>query len=209
MKVRDRLVVAVILAVVVVGAVWVLLVSPERSQVSSLSAQIAAEQATLATAQSGLASARQTATHYVDDVHAISQVASAVPPSIDEPAIISLITKLAGGQVDFHSITVGGANATAGGPIALGLTFTFHATYNSLQSFLDSLDRLAATDGTNIAAQGRLVTVASVALTPIPPKSTSATVTAFVYSQGAAAAPTGATGGTGATGTVQTTSVTP
>ena len=44
MKVRDRLILAVVAAVIVVGAVWLVLVSPERSKASNLGTQITTEQ---------------------------------------------------------------------------------------------------------------------------------------------------------------------
>lgn len=207
MRVRDRLIVAVVAAFVVVGAFWVLVVSPERSKVSDLSTQIATEKATLATAQAALASARRTAAGYVGDVHAISQVMTAVPPRVSEAALVSLIAKVAGTPVNFHALSVGGpATVGASGPSALGLTFTFKSTYRSLQNMITALDGLTATDGTNVSATGRLVTIDAIALVPVPPDQESATVTAQVYSQ--TAIPTGGTGATGAAATT-TSGVTP
>jgi hypothetical protein len=206
MRVRDRLIVAVVAAVVVVGAFWVLVVSPERSKVADLNTQIAAEKATLANAQAALASARTTAAGYVGDVHAISEVMTAVPPRVSEPALVTQIAKLAGTPVDFHALDVGGQSTDAGGLNALGLTFTFNSTYRSLQDLITALDRLAVTDGTNVSATGRLVTVDAISLVPVPPDQETATVTARVYSQ--TAIPTGVTGATGPAATT-TSSATP
>ena len=205
MRVRDRLIVAVVAALVVVGAVYVVLVSPERSKVASLTSQVATAHSTLASAQASLAAARSSAAGYVDDVHAISQVMTAVPPTLNEPDLMALIAKLAGGQVDFHQINVGTTFATTG-PVALGLSFTFKSTYQQLQNFLAAIDALAQTDGKNIAAHGRLFTIASLTLAPISNGRTQATVTANVYTQGAN--PVAATGATGATGIPQTAAAT-
>lgn len=206
MRVRDRLILAVIAAVVVVGAVWLVLVSPERSKASNLGTQITAERAALASAQASLAAARATAAGYPADVAAISHVMTAVPPDPQEANIVTTITKLAGTSVDVHEISVGAGAASATGPVSIGLTFTFKTTYSALESFIAKLDNLLKTDGTNIDASGRAFTVNSVSLQPLPPNKTTATVTLAAYAQNPAApvsasttTPTGATGATGAT----------
>jgi len=204
MKVRDRLIIAAIAAVVAVGAVYLLLVSPERNQASSLSAQIVVEQATLASAETSLEQARTAAAGYLGDVHALAQVTTAIPTSADEPSVITTITKLAGTKVNVHSVSVGGSGATTAGPNSLGLTFSFHASYTTLQSFLTALDQLTRTDGTNVAAAGRLFTVSGVSFTPDQKSGTSASVTASSFSQ----VPT-AVGATTATGVTPTAAVTP
>jgi len=216
MRVRDRLVLAVVAAVIVVGAVWVVLVSPERSKASNLGTQIAAEHAALASAQASLAAARATAAGYPADVAAISRVMTAVPPDPQESNIVTTITKLAGTSVDVHEISVGGASASPSGPVAIGLTFTFKTTYSALEGFISKLDNLLKTDGTNIDASGRAFTVNSVALTPLPPNKTTATVTVVAYSQNAAApvaaattTPTTASALAGATGVTGATTTTP
>ena len=56
MKVRDRLVLAVVAAIAVIAAMWLVVVSPERNQVTTLSGQIAGERESLQTAQAQLAS---------------------------------------------------------------------------------------------------------------------------------------------------------
>jgi hypothetical protein len=204
MRVRDRLLLAVVAAAVLAGGMWILLVSPERNQVSSLSTQITAARAGLVTAQSQLASARSAASSYVDDVHQINEVKTAVPPSPDEAALIRTITRLAGTKVDVHELDVAGGGATATGPVSLGLNFTFYSTYKDLQNFLAALDALATTDGSTVSATERRFTIGSVALSPQSATTTKASVTVSVYLQGAsavAAAPTGATSPTASAAT--------
>ena len=203
MRVRDRLVLAVVAAALLAGAMWILLVAPERSQVSSLSTQIDTARAALVTAQSQLASARSAAAGYVDDVHQISEVMTAIPPSPGEAALIRTITRLAGTKVDFHELDLASGGATTAGPVSLGLNFTFKTSYQNLQNFLAALDALATTDGSKVHASDRLFTIGSVSLAPLSPTTTTAGVTASVYLQGAAAAatvPTGTTSPTGLTG---------
>ena len=203
MRVRDRLVVAVIVAALIAGAMWILVVSPERSQVSSLSTQITTARASLVAAQTQLARARSAAAGYVDDVHQISEVMTAIPPGPGEAALIRTITRLAGTKVDVHELDLANGGATATGPVSLGLSFTFDTTYHNLQNFLAALDALTTTDGSKVNAHDRLFTVGSVSLVPLSPTTTKASVTGSAYVQGAAAvatAPTGATSPTGTTG---------
>jgi hypothetical protein len=203
MRVRDRLVLAVIAAALIAGAMWILVVAPERSQVSSLSTQIDSARAALVAAQSQLASARTAAAGYVDDVHQIAEVTTAIPPSPGEAALIRTIARLAGTKVDFHELDVASGGATAAGPVSLGLSFTFNTSYQDLQNFLTALDALTTTDGSKVNASDRLFTIGSVALAPLSATTTRASITASVYLQGAAAvatAPTGTTSTPGVTG---------
>jgi Tfp pilus assembly protein PilO len=213
MRARDRLVVAILAAALVAGGVWLSLVSPERAQVATLSAQIATDRTTLTTAEQSLASARSAAASYVGHIHQIDAVMRAIPPSPAEAELITTIVKLAGTNVDFHELDVGGNAATTAGPTALSLSFTFSATYGNLQTFLAAIDSLTSTDGSTLNTNGRLFTINSVALEPSPPSSTTATISAVVYQQsgpmGGAAGATGATGATGAAGAVPAAAVTP
>jgi Tfp pilus assembly protein PilO len=198
MKVRDRLVVAVIAAVVVVGAVWVILVSPERSKTSALDTQISTEQTALTQAQTGLDNARDAVSAYVGHVHQIDAVMRAVPTGAGEAQLIRTIVKLAGTKVDFRTLGVSSGGATSAGPVSLDLSFSFKANYGNLQSFLSALDALTTTDGSSLNANGRLFTIQSVSLAPTPPNSTTASIMASVYQQ-SLSAPVGATSPTGVT----------
>jgi Tfp pilus assembly protein PilO len=125
MTIRDRLVASVIVAAVAVGLMWVTVVSPKRSAASSLTTQISAAQATLAGAQQALASAQQAESSYVANVHAVSQLTSAVPRTDDEPGLLTLISRLAGNHsVEFHTVTLGTPTPSTG-LSTLDLTFSF------------------------------------------------------------------------------------
>ena len=199
MRPRDRLGLAGVLTVVVIGAMWLLLVSPERSKLNSLSTQITSEQAALTTAQSQLDSARASVASYVGNIHEIDAAVRSVPTSPAEAALIKTIVKLAGTKVDFKALNVGGSNADPAGPVAVGLTFSFDSNYGNLQSFLTAVDALTTTDGTHISSKGRLFAIQSVSLTPSTGGNTTASILASVYQQNPATL-TGVTGPSGATG---------
>ncbi len=61
---RDRIVAIGIAVVVILGAAWLIVVSPERKKAAALSAQVNAASAQLATAQGQVANARSAQTQY-------------------------------------------------------------------------------------------------------------------------------------------------
>jgi Tfp pilus assembly protein PilO len=198
MRVRDRLIVAVIAAVIVVAGMWTLVVSPERNQVSALGGQIASERLSLLTAQQQLSKSRAAADSYVSNVHQIDAVMRAIPPTPQEAKLIRTIVRLAGTKVDFHALNIQGIGAATGAQ-SLTLSFTFKATYVNLQNFLAAIDALTKTHASGVTANGRLFTISSVSLAPTPPNATTASVSAVVYQQsGPIGPPAGATGATAA-----------
>jgi Tfp pilus assembly protein PilO len=199
MKARDRLVLAVVAAIAVIAAMWLVVVSPERKQVTTLSGEIASERLSLQDAQAELASSRVAVAGYVGHVHQIEAALRAIPVTPEEAALVRTIVNLAGTKVDFHNLDVQGTSGASAGATGLSLSFAFNATYGNLQNFLKEIDDLAKVDGTTLDAGGRLFTVNSISLTPSPPSSTTASVNAVVYEQ---AGPVGATGATGASGAV-------
>jgi hypothetical protein len=220
MRPRDRLVAAAVAALILIGGMWVLLVSPERGKVATLDSLITNERSALAAAETQIASGRRAVAAYVGHLRQIDDVIRAVPQTPAEADVVATIDKLAGTKVDFRELDVSGASASATGPASFGLTFSFWTTYKGLQSFLTALDGLTSTDGTNVNANGRLFTVSSVSMSPLnsptlaPMNVTKATITAQAYVQGGLGATTGATGGaatgatTGATGATGATAVT-
>ena len=147
MKVRDRLVLSVLAAALVIGGMWVVLVSPERKQVSTLSSQIASERDSLAIAQAQLLKARQAADDYVANVHQIDAVLRAIPATAQEAQVIRTIVALAGTKVDFKNLGASTGASAPAGMQALSLTFNFASTYSNLQSFLAAMDALTKTNG--------------------------------------------------------------
>jgi hypothetical protein len=208
MGARERLIGSVVVAVVVLAAAWLLLVSPERAKVTSLKTQIAAEQTTLNTEKSTLVADEHARTAYGTDVHAVGVLAKAVPLSDEEPELIRLINKEEVG----HSIKWSTTSITPGGPGAGGFnTYSLSFAYTSdrwsdLQSFLTALDTLTQTNGANVGSTGRLFTVNSISISPATSNKISATVgmTVYLLPAGAALGTAGTTTTTAATGTAAT-----
>jgi len=197
MGARGRLIASVFAALVVVVAVWLIALSPQRSQASSLLAQIATERQTLSAAQAQLLQAQSARVGYRSEVHALDVLLDAIPASDQEPQLIGLVNALEAGHVINWKQT-SFAPTSADGFTALNISFSFQAGYLNLQKFLIALDALNKSDGTNLVSSGRLATVSALELSPSGKKGETATVAMTVYEQPAGSAPS-------APGTVTTT----
>ena len=123
MTTRDRLVVTVIAVLAVLGAAWMLVVSPERKRAAKLQAQVSAASSQLAGAQSEAANARQAQARYAAAYASVVALGKAVPPGEEVPSLIYQLAQASSGKnVDFASIQSGsGSGAGAGGgPPAAG-----------------------------------------------------------------------------------------
>jgi Tfp pilus assembly protein PilO len=200
---RERLIATVAIAIIIVAAMWIIVVTPKRNQAANLRTQITAEQALLTSAQQQLAAAEQARSGYVADVHSEQALTRAVPTSDEIPQLIELINKLEVGHHVTYT-TTGFGTAAAGDLPSVNLEFNFVANYVDLQKFLNAFDDLTRSNGTSVLTDGRLVSINSITLGPSAHGAVTATVAMTVYqaaaSQAAAVGATGASGTTGATG---------
>jgi hypothetical protein len=222
---RDRTVLIAILVVAILGAAWMLVVSPERKKAGQLSSQVAAAQAQLTSAEGQVSSARAAQSQYASAYASLVSLGKAVPPSQEVPSLIEQLA-LASDQkkVDFSSITDSSASASsssssAGGSAAaaasaaftqMPFTFVFEGSYFDLEHLFNQLTEFASYDTSgDLQISGRLLTIQSVKLAPAgnssePKRSASdltGTVTASAYVLPASQGLTGATGATAPTGT--------
>jgi Tfp pilus assembly protein PilO len=176
---RARLIIVVAVTLVAIVAMWVALVSPERSKATKLVAAISAERSAVTAAQQQVASGEQARLVYAGEVRSLAVLSQSVPASDDTPQLIGLINSL---EVN-HKVnytTTAFASGAAGGFDTLGLSFNFVANFLDLQQFLSAFDALTLTNGTGVLVNGRLVTINSVDLSP-EGKSLSATVSMTAY----------------------------
>ncbi len=88
------------------GAAWLLVVSPERKKAAKLSTQVSAASAQLATAQGQVANARTAQTQYATAYASIVRLGKAVPPTQEVPSLIYQIAQATNDRnVEFSSIT--------------------------------------------------------------------------------------------------------
>jgi Tfp pilus assembly protein PilO len=230
---RDRMVLIGVLVLVVLGASWMLAVSPERKQAATLGAEVTTAKTQLASAEGQLANARAAQSQYAAAYSSVVSLGKAVPPTQEVPALIDQIAFATHEKnVDFTSITSGSGTTSAASSASssfaqLPFTFTFEGSYFDLEHLFGQLTDFATpTPSGALKVNGRLLTVESVRLAPSTSGSSKpgaslgthliATITATAYtlpaSQGLTAgatvtSPTGAT--TPATSTGSASSSTP
>jgi hypothetical protein len=218
---RDRIVLMVIAVVAVLGAGWVLLVSPERKHAAKLSAQVAEAQSQLSDAESKLAGARQAQAQYEAAYTSIVSLGKAVPASQEVPSLIFQLEQASRQKdVDFSSIVSGASgssapasagSATAGlaptGFTQMPFTFVFDGSFFALDHLFQRLDNLTQrTPSGALEISGRLLTIQSVKLAPANTsggdsagsEELTGTITATAYVLPASQGLTGAGGSAGA-----------
>lgn len=180
---RDRMVLIGVCVLVVLAAGWILVVSPERKQASTLGAQVTSAQAQLTSAEGQLSSARTAQTQYAAAYASIVSLGKAVPPSQEVPSLIFQLSSATGQKnVEFSSITSGGgasgagasaaSAATAGAaPVAftaMPFTFVFNGSFFNLERLFHKLDSFASlTSSGGVQVSGRLLTIQSIKLSPV------------------------------------------
>jgi Tfp pilus assembly protein PilO len=179
---RDRIVLIGVVVVALLGAAWVLVVSPERQQASTLAAQVAAAQTQLSSAEGKLASARSAQSQYAAAYASIVSLGKAVPPGQEVPSLIVQLSQASNQRnVDFSSIVAGGsgtgaaasasttatATAAAAGFQQMPFTFVFNGSFFDLEHLFHRLSGFATrTSSGSLQVSGRLLTIQSVKLSP-------------------------------------------
>jgi hypothetical protein len=224
---RDRIVVIAIAVIALLGAGWVLVVSPERKKADKVAAQVAEAQSQLASAQSKLAGARQDQAQYQAAYSSIVSLGKAVPAGEEVPSLIYQLERASSQKdVDFSSIVSGASGSASSSASAsptpgtaptgftqMPFTFVFNGSFFDLDHLFQQLDHFAQrTAAGTLEVSGRLLTVQSVKLAPAGNESSSGgafehltgTITATAYvlpaSQGLTGAASPVGGATPASG---------
>ncbi len=114
---RDRMVIAIVVAVAAVVGSWMLVIQPRRDQAAKLGDQITAAQAQLAGAQTQVAQARAAQASFARNYTAVAGLGEAVPPDDNVPSLIYQLQNAASGaQVDFRSLTLNPGSAASPAP---------------------------------------------------------------------------------------------
>jgi len=211
MTARDRLVVIAVAAIALLGAAWLLVVSPERKKAADLNSKVSAANTELASASSQLANARQAQASYASAYASILKLGKAVPAQDEVPALIYQLAQASHRRgVNFASIVAGTGSAPAAGASAaspasagaaaaatssaaagfsqLPFTFTFEGTFADLYRLFSQLNAATVrTASGGLQVSGRLLTIQSAKLAPVPSSGTkpsgrlTGTVTATAY----------------------------
>jgi len=204
MTARDRLVVMLVAAIAILGAAYLLVVSPERKEASTVANEVSTASARLAGAESKLAEARQAQARYASAYASIVSLGKAVPTSEEVPSLIYQLAQATHQKnVDFSSIVSGSsasssatsassaaAVAANGGITPMPFTFVFNGSFASLFHLFQQLNAYTArTVSGGLVVNGRLLTVQSLKLAPFQQTSSTAatgsqltgTITATAY----------------------------
>jgi Tfp pilus assembly protein PilO len=178
---RDRLVLAAVAALAVLGAFWVLLVSPERKTADKLSTEISLASAQLATAQGEVANAHVAQARYSSAYASVVNLGKAVPASEEVPSLVYQLAQATNQKhVEFNSITAGGggASTSASGAAAtptaaptaftqMPFTFVFNGGFSDLYHLFLQLNKATVrTTSGGLQVSGRLLTLQAVKLEP-------------------------------------------
>jgi hypothetical protein len=206
MTTRDRLVLIGLGALAMLAAVYLLAVSPERKQASSLNAQVATANAQLVSAEGLVASARADQTRYASSYASIVSLGKAVPAGQEVPSLIFQLAQASNHKhVDFTSITTGasGSGSTSGSTVnapaaavasagftQMPFTFVFNGSFNDLYHMFQQMNRFTTrTTSGGLQVSGRLLTIQSTKLLPSttttagakPSEHLTGTITATAY----------------------------
>ena len=112
---RDRLVLIGLGALAVLGAVWLLLVAPERKQAAKLNAEVSAATAQLASAQDQASTAHAAQARYSAAYSSIVSLGKAVPADQEVPSLMYQLAQASNEKhVEFNSIVSGAGGASGG-----------------------------------------------------------------------------------------------
>ncbi len=202
MTTRDRLVLIGVMALALLAAVWLLLVSPERSKGSKLSSEVSAANVQLASAQGDAASAKAAQQRYSAAYSSVVSLGKAVPASEEVPSLMYQIAQATNEKhVQFNSITTGGGVgssssassaastavvAASAGFTQMPFTFVFGGSFNDLYHLFRQLNTATVrTSSGGLQVSGRLLTLQAVKLEPAATESSSkqltGTITATAY----------------------------
>lgn len=181
MTTRDRLALLGICGLAVLAVVWLLLVSPERKEASTLNGQVSAAETALQTAESEAGEARAARARYSAAYASVVDLGKAVPPSEEVPALIYQLAQASNQKhVEFNSITTSGSGAApsassapaapvaaAAGFTKMPFTFVFNGSFADLYHLFNQLDEATVrTAAGGLRVSGRLLTLQGVKLEP-------------------------------------------
>ena len=191
---RNSILLVAVAVVAVVGAYWMLVLTPKRQEASKLDKQITLKQTALASAEAEVADYEKARQNYRANYSMVARLGKAVPVDDDVRSLMVQINAAAGHSgVDFRTINVGGAGAApAAAPSGTGkgatttatapppgattvgtagfstmpFAFRFQGSFFELGKFFNRLDKFVAVRNNGLDVTGRLLLLNSITLTP-------------------------------------------
>jgi Tfp pilus assembly protein PilO len=175
---RDRMVLMGVIVLAILGAGWMLVVSPERNKANGISAEVASAQGALSTAEGELSKARAAQSQYAAAYSSIVSLGKAVPAQKEVPSLILQLARASEQRnVFFSSISSSGgsggasssaaaATTAAAGFTAMPFSFVFDGSFFDLERLTRKLTSFTTRTASGaLKVNGRLLTIQSINLT--------------------------------------------
>ena len=204
MSQRDKILIgaAVTLAALLGG--WFFIAKPKRAEMRSLDAQIAAKRSDLDSVSSRAAQYRAARDTLRKNPQVFREAGKALPNRVAMSELLRTLSRTADRTgVEMSDLSTGAGSADSPGISSVDLSLTFDGKFLALQRFLSQLQTLVKVSKQKVNANGRLLALNGVSLTPGATGSLTAKVTATAYILQPGALTIGAAG-TGTTGTTAT-----
>jgi Tfp pilus assembly protein PilO len=188
---RDRIVVAVLATVALLGGFYMGILKPKRAEVAALDGQVAQQVERRDAALQRVAQGESAKRNYRADYATVARLGKAVPDSDQMPSLLYALESTADKHdVDFRSLKLSGGAAAAApaapasgtaaaaavappgssvGPAGfptLPFAFKFDGGFHRMERFLSAIESYTTTvgSGKDVSVRGRLVTIDGIAL---------------------------------------------
>lgn len=181
---RDRIALAALLFLALVGAYYMLALKPERQQIKTLDAATVTQQQAFASEQQQYAAGRAAEAALRANAGQWTSVRVAVPVQSDIPALLRTLERTAdAAHVKMRAIQLTGSSSattqssttassaaasSTGGATAVPIQLTFAGGYMALDSLVRRLDGFVVVSGDEVHATGPLLSITSVQLSGAP-----------------------------------------
>lgn len=210
---HQRMIIGTLLAgAALLAALWVLAISPKRSESAEVHTNVAAQQQRLAAANTELASYQSSRKQYPGMLAELKRLSKAVPARGAIPALLAQLqhrARVRGSDLQVVQLNPSGSTSTgptgltpgatmqAGGLATLPFTFTYTGRYFDLVHVLAAARRAVTAKSGDLKVDGRLVTIEGLSFQRLSQTSklVSASVSGTAYIAAMPATPTATQGG--------------
>jgi hypothetical protein len=193
---RDRTLIGVVLAALLVAAAWFLVLAPQRKEASRLSDDVAAERQALTTAQADVAAGLAARRNYDHSYTTVARLGAAVPEDDNVASLLLQVERAAdASHIDFRELRADQASGAAAAPppvdpaaatqattatlppgAAVGeagfptmpFSFTFTGDFFRMSDFIGRLERFLVVRNRRMLVRGRFMTIDGIALSASP-----------------------------------------
>lgn len=192
---RDRTLITVVVAALVVAAAWFLVLAPQREEASQLSDEVATTRGALAQAQADAAAGLAAKRGYDRAYTTVARLGAAVPEDDNVASLLLQVERAAeASHIDFRELKAGGGSGAAAPPpttpadptqattatlppgAAVGpagfptmpFSFNFTGDFFRMSDFVGRLQRFLVVNNRRLLVSGRFMTLDGISLTAAP-----------------------------------------